>query len=69
MRKCIAIKLKQATSLKTKQLFQIISTEHFSLLRSHSVGSGNVENLKTVKGIRHGHERKLKQHAFWKMVI
>ena len=46
MRKCIAIKLNKSFSLKTKQLFQIISTEHFSLLRSHSAGSGNVEKSK-----------------------
>ena len=46
MRKYIVIKLAKSFSLKTKQLFQIISTEHCSLLRSHSVGGGNVEKSK-----------------------
>ena len=46
MRKCIVIKLAKSFSLKTKQLFQIISTEHCSLLRSHFAGGGNVEKSK-----------------------
>ena len=51
MRKYIVIKLAKSFRLKTKQLFQIISTEHCSLLRSHSAGGGNVKNLKLVTNI------------------